>query len=170
MRHFRDEDDHSVVIRERWYDLMEDNMSRYLTKGNDKLPALSGLARLYQKEFSTSRYLAGLWSGHLPYAPLWKTDKEHPQRIVERPYPYRAPSWSFLSLDGFITYESKRLIDEPNTHSDYGSRYHEITPMEVVDVVIQLLTPDNYSSIRSAVCIVETQEENDIAEDKAWRV
>ena len=56
------------IVRQGWCDLMEDYMSRQLTKGCDKLLALSGLARSYDKKFEGSDYVAGMWTKHLPHA------------------------------------------------------------------------------------------------------
>ncbi|KAF2028158.1 HET-domain-containing protein [Setomelanomma holmii] len=56
---------------DKWYTLVEDFMSRSLTCTTDRLPALSRLAREFQYEFPTSRYVAGMWTEHLPGSLLW---------------------------------------------------------------------------------------------------
>lgn len=93
-----------VSLRDRWYELMEDYSSRALTNERDKLPALSGLASKFEKYFPKGQYLAGLWSSHLPSVLLWRTI--HHSR---RPTSYIAPSWSWASLVGAVTYETQRL-------------------------------------------------------------
>jgi hypothetical protein len=102
-------------MRGRWYSLMEDYSIRSLTNDMDKLPALSGLAKHYQDIFN-GKYLAGIWSTHLPAALLWRNDslrgtKCTPNRkgTESRYLSYIAPTWSWASVDGSISYESQRL-------------------------------------------------------------
>lgn len=78
----------------------------YYTRGNltnsgDKLVALSGLAKEWgqARGFPSSSYLAGLWEPHLPYYLCWFTRSYFPST---RPAQYRAPSWSWASIDGQI--------------------------------------------------------------------
>ena len=69
-----------------------------LTYPADKLSALSGLARDFQSRLD-DEYAAGLWKGDLHLALLWHTQGE-----VSRPSEYRAPSWSWASVDGAVAY------------------------------------------------------------------
>lgn len=50
------------------------------------------------------RYLAGLWEGILPSQLLWQVfdSQKYDGRPSIRPPHYRAPSWSWASLDGFV--------------------------------------------------------------------
>lgn len=75
-----------------------------LTKPEDKLVAIAGVAKAYQGRFG-GHYLAGLWSNELPYSLVWyvkgsKTSRIKPFQYVARVKPYRAPSWSWCSVDG----------------------------------------------------------------------
>ena len=96
----------SVQMRDRWYELMEDYSFRRLTNETDKLPALSGLAQNFQHAVPQAEYVAGIWSTHLPAALLWRT-----RYTARRPMSYIAPTWSWASIVGNITYESQRHID-----------------------------------------------------------
>ena len=78
-----------------WAFIIEDYASRRLTFAKDKLPALSGLARQMSRIRPGDTYLAGLWSKDLPNNLLWGVTSEG-----RRPPTYRAPSWSWASLDG----------------------------------------------------------------------
>lgn len=76
---------------------------RNLTVASDKLTALSGLAndmkaRLRQLKPGPHRYLAGLWEERLMDTLLWSV-----RGPGKRPSEYRAPSWSWASLDGTAT-------------------------------------------------------------------
>ena len=92
---------------------------RELTKGADKLIALSGLAHSYyeregkpgvsHKDYKAGhrgKYGAGLWEADMPSALLWRS------RSAQRPSEYRAPSWSWASVDGHISYDSQELESE----------------------------------------------------------
>jgi hypothetical protein len=96
--------------RNRWFQLIEDYSSRHLTKETDKLPALAGLAADFAQmhHYGDYEYLAGIWSSHLPSALLWNAVASRPHR----PQAYRAPSWSWASMDGAISYDSIRLSNE----------------------------------------------------------
>ena len=96
--------------RNRWFQLIEDYSSRHLTKETDKLPALAGLAADFAQihHYGDCEYLAGVWSSHLPSALLWNAVASQPRR----PQAYRAPSWSWASMDGAISYDSQRLSNE----------------------------------------------------------
>ncbi|EHK99289.1 hypothetical protein M7I_4854 [Glarea lozoyensis 74030] len=80
-----------------WFSLVHDYSKRNLTYSSDKLVALSGLANAI-KRIVRKEYAAGLWEDNLNYDLLWKA--------VGQPYPkpksYRAPSWSWASVDGII--------------------------------------------------------------------
>lgn len=97
----------SLLHRELWFAMIQDYSSRGLTKEKDRLPALEGLA---EREMTLHRgkYLAGLWEMDLPSALLWQVNRELPECKVMRPSMYRAPSWSWASVEGPVTYKSQR--------------------------------------------------------------
>lgn len=92
-----------------WYQLVEDYTARDLSYSSDKLVAMSGLAKAFGCE-TESQYLAGNWSTNLPAALLWRIDDG---KAI--PPPYLAPSWSWASLMGRVTYDALRL--EPDHDS-----------------------------------------------------
>ncbi|KAJ8111224.1 hypothetical protein OPT61_g6134 [Boeremia exigua] len=112
---------HQIVGAPRypWYELIEDYTSRSLSFPADKLVAFSGLA----KKFGTGRkqYCAGIWGTDLPAALLWRV-KDH---SATRPA-YLAPSWSWASLMGSVTYDSLRL--EPDNDSAQYEHPEDIYP------------------------------------------
>lgn len=82
-----------------------------LTKSQDKLPALSGIAReiwLSLKE----RYIAGMWEGDRLHSLLWCVS---PYRdSTNLPSEYRAPTWSWASIEAEIEYGyATRYSDSP---------------------------------------------------------
>ena len=101
--------------RDRWLKIAEQYSARNLTFGKDKLPALSGMAHTFGEENEIRGYAAGLWRDDMPSALLWMVlhnswdlDKED-DGLSKRPADYRAPSWSWMSLDGSIDYDSLRV-------------------------------------------------------------
>ncbi|KAI1092939.1 hypothetical protein F5B19DRAFT_179085 [Rostrohypoxylon terebratum] len=96
---------------EDWYYLVEMYTSCELTYSRDKLVAMSGIVKdmrqhLVRLKCESTRYLAGIWQQELPQALLWDPEGgEH----YRRPEIYRAPSWSWASIDGVIGYRSSFL-------------------------------------------------------------
>lgn len=86
-------------LHQQWNGVIEDYCKRSLTREEDKLIALSGIAKVFQSRMTHNIYLAGLWYNSLPSALLWKVVDP---TLVIAPKSYRAPSWSWASLDGRI--------------------------------------------------------------------
>ena len=87
-----------------WNDLVQYYTRCNLTMSKDKLVAISGIVKRLQPLFKTD-YLAGLWEENLLQQLLWHVDfhKEVRRDLAgeERPE-YRAPSWSWASIDAPI--------------------------------------------------------------------
>jgi hypothetical protein len=94
-----------------WYRILEDYTQRTLTFPRDKLIAISGVADYIRRETSCE-YLAGLWKESLPQALLWQNpptlkprfQKAGCQYFREKVKVYRAPSWSWASVDGPVNF------------------------------------------------------------------
>lgn len=84
-----------------WYTVVELFSTRKLTVESDKLPALGALAAYFSSLFSNSEgsgYLAGLWRED-----MWRGLRWVRHGLPgTRPKCYRAPSWSWASIDGRI--------------------------------------------------------------------
>jgi hypothetical protein len=81
----------------RWKEIVNVYSSCALTKEEDKLIAISGLATEMQKILGNDKYLAGLWRSQLLADLCWTVISDS-----TRPKSYRAPSWSWASLDGEV--------------------------------------------------------------------
>jgi hypothetical protein len=85
-----------------WANIVNHYSKRFLTNERDKLPALSGLAQIYH-EVSDDIYLAGIWKSSLPHRLCWYYLQ--PGGLLpgistsRRPRKFRAPSWSWASID-----------------------------------------------------------------------
>ena len=114
-----------------WLSLVEEFCKREFTRGDDKLPALAGLTR-YLVNVTGDEYYAGLWRGYILEDLCWKvfTRLEDKKRLedgsyvprygpshceVRKPASYRAPTWSWASLDShirFIPLDLERAVAE----------------------------------------------------------
>jgi hypothetical protein len=89
------------VLGNAWWQLVTVYTRASLTKDGDKLVAISGVAKQMQNRFAeTNIYLAGLWKTNLVYQLPWSTSATE---FGARPETYRAPSWSWASVDGVIS-------------------------------------------------------------------
>ena len=87
-----------------WKRVIMDYSSRHLTNPMDKLPALSGIAT-YFRDAMEDTYLAGLWEKQLVYQLSWiPKDKATRQGV------WRAPSWSWVSVDGSIVFYADKFL------------------------------------------------------------
>ncbi|RDL38648.1 uncharacterized protein BP5553_02988 [Venustampulla echinocandica] len=83
-----------------WRSLVEFYSRRALTKTSDKLNAIAGLAELIKLKTEDSSYIAGIWKSDLEAQLCWYTDKP----FLKRPERYRAPTWSWASIDGPVRF------------------------------------------------------------------
>jgi hypothetical protein len=94
------------LVMRRWHIVVTEYTKRDLSHLSDKLPAMSGLADLVHRE-TGAQYLAGLWMEDMPYCLLWSVahSQDYPTR---RAATWRAPSWSWVSIDGRIDSQGYR--------------------------------------------------------------
>ncbi|KAI0385493.1 heterokaryon incompatibility protein-domain-containing protein [Hypomontagnella monticulosa] len=93
-------------IHNIWARIVTDYSKCDLTKEDDKLVAISGLARVVGSVLGTN-YAAGHWiGGSLTRSLLWETTNDDSRRVGA----YRAPSWSWASVNGEVRFQS--LMDE----------------------------------------------------------
>ena len=95
--------DTSSYYRGTWDSMLMQYSVTSLTKEEDKLIAISGIAKRMQGLLNDD-YLAGLWRKDLPIQLLWTVACFEPANFMPLPRPriYRAPSWSWASVDGKI--------------------------------------------------------------------
>ncbi|KAJ3579666.1 hypothetical protein NPX13_g899 [Xylaria arbuscula] len=111
------------TLYDKWYcKVAEDYSGTRLTYRTDRLPAISGLARLFHNKLR-DEYLAGLWKGRLHQGLNWFTYRHDVANLslstllkqLLDPTAYVAPSWSWASPDYAIH------------HDDYDYRHRNIT-------------------------------------------
>ena len=121
-----------------WDYIVEVYMRSKLTKGEDKLIALSGMAKKMQLVLK-DEYLAGLWRSSLVNGMLWwAEDADTPSKR----YPlYRGPSWSWASIDGNIS----RTVSS-DLYGDF---------VKILEVTIQPLGKDLTGQVQSGHIMLE---------------
>lgn len=106
-----------------WVRTVQHYTARTLTNHEDKLPALSGLAQIYHKA-TDDIYLAGLWKASLPHSLCWyhSSGEDYETAAIgigRRPQKYRAPSWSWASIDALDNAQCRAWW--PGTEENYSS-------------------------------------------------
>ena len=94
----------SSQMHEAWNDIVQHYTKCNLTMSKDKLVAISGIVKRLQPVFKTD-YLAGLWRDDLLEQLLWQVEsyrKAGRDLAGEQRPEYRAPSWSWASVDAPI--------------------------------------------------------------------
>lgn len=76
-----------------WYVLARDFNSRDISFTADRLPAFSGMAKLFQDELQAT-YVCGIWKEDIHRGLLWRST--HMGFFTT----YRAPSWSWVAVEG----------------------------------------------------------------------
>ena len=95
-----------------WSDVVRQYSRRNLSFPEDKLPALSGCASIMEASTGYT-YLAGLWKEYLIPQLLWEVDQSGQLPPSTSSTVYRAPSWSWASADGEISFEiAKKSPDD----------------------------------------------------------
>ncbi|KAK5047153.1 hypothetical protein LTR84_007096 [Exophiala bonariae] len=125
-------------IRERkpygpWYSLVEQYSKRAMKYESDKLPAIMGLARKFAESLSSkplsekewdALYSTGLWDKDLSSGGLLWTPGNFQQWTVQHvnsAQTYRAPSWSWASVDGPISWP-EGFVSSYKIHVSVGSQ------------------------------------------------
>ncbi|KAL6248595.1 hypothetical protein RBB50_004850 [Rhinocladiella similis] len=99
--------DDNFPLHEIWTTIVNAYSRASLTyPDKDKLIAISGIARILG--MSADQYLAGLWKNGLVEQLLWVVATEAEPGAV-RTSEYRAPSWSWASIDGEVHLETPTL-------------------------------------------------------------
>ncbi|KAF2724024.1 HET-domain-containing protein [Polychaeton citri CBS 116435] len=92
-----------------WQKIIQDFTGRVLTEPRDRLPALAGLAAVFQKHFN-DQYLAGIWRQDIGNQLLWAIWVDVSYEELEDLSQYKGrfmpakygPSWSWCSVFGIV--------------------------------------------------------------------
>ncbi len=136
-----------VVDFARWYRLVDLYTRRSFTKDQDRLAALSGLAQEVQQKLGW-HYFAGLWEEDIVTGLAWAPNRT-PGTQHYRPQTYRAPSWSWASIEGPIKFpnSSKQTKEESNTESDD-------IPLKVISISVVPFRSDPFGMLKAGCLTV----------------
>lgn len=94
-----------VALRAEWFGILSFYSSCKLSQEEDKLVAISAIVKDMKRHLEglgkSTDYFAGIWRLWLPQSLLWWTKPETAQK--HRPRQYRAPSWSWASVDSTVS-------------------------------------------------------------------
>ena len=95
-----------------WRSIVLDYTRRSLTLEKDKLAAIAGLASELQSKINI-QYIAGMWNirFYIEYDLCWWVSERADGRQPFRPAKYRAPTWSWASVEGVISYNHRSDYD-----------------------------------------------------------
>ncbi|OAQ69833.1 heterokaryon incompatibility protein [Pochonia chlamydosporia 170] len=117
-----------------WSDLVRLYSSRELSfPSNDKFAALGAVAEVYSDLYH-DEYVAGLFASELPAALCWRVVDAGTTPNILRSSEFRAPSWSWASIDGVVDVKVDYSFDD-----EYGTG--DTIHSAVRDVNIDLLRP-----------------------------
>lgn len=122
-----------------WNKVIQDYSECALTEADDKLIAISGIAKSFKNLGGREDYFAGMWRRFILSQLLWL---QYPQDLQPRGRAsvYRAPSWSWASMDGSIDFELPRCNGD--------------MLCILKDVKADTLTEDRFGKVKSAsICI-----------------
>lgn len=138
--------------RSYWKELIREYSLCQLTEPRDKLVAISAIAKELNTLGGWGDYLAGLWRSDILHDLLWVSTAESKGSGTKagtrsRPDVYRAPSWSWASIDGPIDWAKFPLI--PPKRTDGGDMY-----VAFKSATIDHATCDLYGDVRRAeICL-----------------
>jgi hypothetical protein len=98
-------------IEIKWMEVVGQFTSRKLSNDTDKMPALAGIAEKFQIA-SGFEYCAGLWRQGMLAGLSWRRNlyasstRNNTTIFDEGPLKWRAPSWSWASVEGPVSYET----------------------------------------------------------------
>ena len=102
-----------------WIEIVEEYTRRELTHGKDKPIAISDLSAQLELAWEDT-YIAGIWRTSLIHHLAWSRHKIPSKRHLP-PSIYRAPSWSWASIDGPV-----RLMMLEEVDAEFIE--HSVTP------------------------------------------
>ena len=111
---------------ELWYRVVEQYTGCAITKFTDRLPALAGIVGQIALQ-TQQKYYAGVWEHCLIPGLLWQT-----LSATDLDY-YRAPSWSWASVNGEVLYRTATgdkilaTVDSISTDTDPLAPYGEVS-------------------------------------------
>jgi len=155
----------SASTVQAWWSAIANYSSRQLTVPEDKLNAVASLAEALSARLDC-RYFAGLWGFGLEISLCWGFEVQwSPPKTPQLRPPYRAPSWSWASIDGRADPAPFQLLIA------HKPEQFETQILEVDTQPLTLLAP--FSTVTSGYLVIcgplRRQEDYDI-DPHSWRI
>jgi hypothetical protein len=119
----------------QWQRMVEEFTWFQLSYEEDRLPAFSGLAKQYQNCLK-SGYLAGLWRENIGDDLLWfaypERGSEAQRYYTKKPVKWRAPSWSWASIEGPILFSKNSHIAKAEADAESATCWVDIISVECI--------------------------------------
>ncbi|KAH8586993.1 heterokaryon incompatibility protein-domain-containing protein [Bisporella sp. PMI_857] len=138
-------------LARKWENVIAHYTQCGMTFPSDKLAAISGYAKSrsdtdksdsFRYAEGGNSYLAGLWLSHLPSQLLWCAD----QSAVQPRPAFRAPTWSWASIDSPIQYKLSTTAIYTFQVLDYSIAASKLDPFGPIDAY-----PPSYIRIKACV-------------------
>ncbi|KAF5874194.1 putative heterokaryon incompatibility protein [Botrytis fragariae] len=100
------------------------------------------------KHASESLYLAGLWMRNLPSDLCWWVKVIEGNCVPSRAKPYRAPTWSWASVD----FEGESPCSPVVYHSNFGEKFEQSAKFCIRYAATQIAPPAVGRSVYGSVC------------------
>ncbi|KAK8859717.1 heterokaryon incompatibility protein [Apiospora arundinis] len=133
-----------VDVYDAWDHLVCEYSKCKVTKGSDKLIAISGLAKRLSKVVK-DEYVVGMWRRDLSHGILWYCSEEMDEKKYpgpRRPSEYRAPTFSWASMDAKISMVFFRA-------------YNTKTYIKILDYQLNFVTTDATGLCRGGHLILQ---------------
>ncbi|OCK76079.1 HET-domain-containing protein, partial [Lepidopterella palustris CBS 459.81] len=131
-----------------WYELVEDYTPRHFKYIQDRLIAISGLAKIFG-DLISDQYFAGLWKRDMVRGLVWHASgaKLIPNNSTDNPsfHVNTAPSWSWASVGSNVAVV--------NDHADQDG-FRALAKIE--DVEVELVNPSNPFGAANAGSVIIT--------------
>ena len=134
------------TIHYLWYSMVHAYSVRQLTFPSDKLPAMAGIASRVQ-EITHDDYLAGHWRREMERSLFWESFTLDLSDPPARAANYRAPSWSWASIDG--------RINSPSYNLARGGAIPP--PIQIVDVSTRIDGNNPFGSVSDAKLVINAR-------------
>ena len=136
-----------------WLDVVTQFSRLRLTFARDRLPALAGIAK-HIANITQSRYLAGIWETDIARGLLWRTDYapgepddlENISDVGTRADPYRAPTWSWASVELITERPCSRWVSYNFAYEKRGGQWID-ERFEVLDCRCEIMGSNPYGRV-----------------------
>jgi hypothetical protein len=120
--------------RSAWLELVQHYTKLGITKVQDRLPALSGLAKMIQTQ-TNDTYVAGLWKSNLVEGLAWAlSGKDFKAEELHNKRPYTAPTWSWASTDRALGFLTVADVAKSTSSLEFAADWDWKPDVEILDI------------------------------------